>query len=246
MIHTISRGWLPVFIIAFWIVDGGTMSAQQSEEDGSPKEKVEGKIILQNEYIEDSNGRTFHDPSIFLSLGQVHLQVWGGEFTKGVEIGGFLRDARRSAYSAFYRFRDDFDHVVQVGTEQILGRGFVGFAGLRYIRIIPSNVGDRDLLQPAVGLDKYYGDYHFFSFRALRDPRDQIDEDDRYSFVLSNRWATHDKYLTLGLVPRTDGSTGWFVQGKWRWLRAGYGRFNRFDFTNIDRDIVNLGVELEF
>jgi len=80
-------------------------------------------MIVQWDHIIDSNDRTFEDLWGFLSYRQTHYQVWYGDFTKGAEIGGFLRDRRRSTWSAFYRYRKDFDHVVEIDTEQIVKKG---------------------------------------------------------------------------------------------------------------------------
>lgn len=198
-------------------------------------------VIAQTEYFEDSNDNTYLDPSVFVGWKQMHAQVWAGEFTKGAQLGGFLRDGRRSTYGAFYRYRQDADHVVDLSTEQLLGKGFVGYAGVRYIQVIDAKADDT-LWQPSVGFDKYYGGYSFFSFRAIHDPR----ESGRYSFVLANRLGLANKYLTLGVAPRTDGEVGWFVQTQWRWLRAGYGRFNQFDFTDLDREAFNIGLQFGF
>ncbi len=200
------------------------------------------KVIAQYEYIAESDGDTFDDPSLFLAYTPAHAQIWSGEFTLGAEIGGFLRDSRRSTYAAFYRFREDFDQVIEVSTEQLAGRGVVLFAGVRFIHAEDEAAEDRDMWEPRVGFDKYYGNYNFVSFRAVRDPR----KSGRYSFVLANRFGARDWYVTLGFVPRTDGDQGYFVQGKWRWLRAGFGRYNQFDFTDIDRTVFNVGLEWQY
>ncbi|NIM04903.1 MAG: hypothetical protein GTO55_03025 [Armatimonadetes bacterium] len=199
------------------------------------------RLILQHEYIRESGGRDFHDPSIFYFKNRFHAQVWLGEFTKGVEVGGYDKDKRGSAYSAFYRFRDGFDHILQVETEQITGTtGYVLALGARYIRVIP-DVGARNMVQFHVGADKYYGDYNFASLRAISDPR----RSGRWTFVLSNRFATEDSYVTLGVVPRTDGEVGYFMQAKQENLRFGVGHYSRFDFTQRNRTIYNLGWEWE-
>jgi hypothetical protein len=216
------------------------LAGTEDEPADAEAPRARAELIAQVEYIEDSTGRSFWDPSVFVSYRQAHAQLWAGEFTKGVEVGGYVPDRRRSTYAAFYRYRDDFDHVIDVSTEQLVGSGFVAYAGLRYIRVLDEAAEDRDLLQPTLGFDKYYGDYHFFSARVIRDPR----EDHELTFVLANRFArAAGRWLTLGVVPRTDGSTGWFVQGRWKIWRAGVGRFDRFDFTDIDRTVFNVGVQ---
>jgi hypothetical protein len=199
------------------------------------------RILLQNDYIRTSGGREFSDPSVFYSRGRFHTQVWAGDLTKGVEVGGYTKDARGSAYSAFYRFRDGYDHVLQVETEQLTGvKGWVAVAGARYIRVIPDD-GARHMVQFHLGADRYYGDYNFASLRAVSDPR----QSGRWTFVVSNRFATEDSHLTLGIVPRTDGEVGYFMQAKSKQLHFGVGRYSRFDFTQENRTIYNLGWEWE-
>jgi hypothetical protein len=218
------------------------MAPPPAPEKARERERAPVLLLPMVDYIEDSDGDTFWDPSVFAAWKNLAAQVWYGEFTKGLQFGGFLRDKRRSTYGGWYRFRHDFDHTVELNTEQVVGRGFVVAGALRFIRVIPEDVvEDRSLLEPRVGFDKYYRSYSFFSFRAIRDPR----FDGEYVFVISNRFALKDKWLTAGIVPRTDGELGWFVMGKWRWVRVGYGNYNRFDFTGIDRKIFTVGVELQ-
>ena len=199
-------------------------------------------LVIQNEYIEDSNGNTYHDPSVFVAHGQSHLQVWLGQFTKGFELGHYFRDTRRSTYDVLYRFRDGFDHAIDLSTGQVLSRGFTGVATLRFIRVIPSDAEDRNLIQPSLGFDKYYGDYHFAGFRAVQDPTQR----DRFTFVLLNRFAGHDRHVSFGIAPRTDGEVGYMVDTRLKWFRAGFGRFNRFDYTALDRTTFTVGVEARF
>ena len=200
-----------------------------------------GKIILQWDHLIDSDDRTFEDYWGFLSYKQMHVQAWDGEFTKGGEIGGFLRDHRRSTYSAFYRYRKDFDHVVELDTEQVLKKGFVLAGILRGIHVIPDNTGtDRDQLQYGSGFDYYWGDYDFFSFRAISDPR----AGGRWSFVSSARLQYGEPiYVQPGIVKHTDGSTGWFVNAKYKMLRLSAGKYNQFDWTETDRTIYSVGLE---
>ena len=119
----------------------------------------------------------------------------------GVEIGGYLRDHRRSTYGGYYRFRDDIDHVAQFETAQVLGKGFVGVASVRYIRPIPEEAeGGPNQVQFGAGFDWYHGDYDFLTFRVISDPR----EAGRYTFVLSHRFYLREwLYLEPAIMPRT-------------------------------------------
>ncbi len=202
-------------------------------------EAPQERLILQHEFIRESGGRELNDPSVYYSKDRFHMQAWYGDFTKGVELGGYEKDRRGSTYSTFYRFRQGFDHVLQVETEQKTGTpGVVFDLAVRYIHAIPEDVA-RNTFQFQIGADKYYGDYDFASLRAISDPR----RAGRWTFVLSNRWASEKSYLTAGLVPRTDGEIGYFVQGKHKSLLLGVGRYSRFDFTDRNRTTYLLGWE---
>jgi len=113
-----------------------------------------GRWIVQWDHIEDSNDQTFEDFWGFVSYKQVHFQVWSGEFTDGVEVGGYVKDHRRSTYAGLYRWRDGFDHVLQFDTEQILKGGFVWATMLRGIHVIPDDQpGGKNQFQFGTGLD---------------------------------------------------------------------------------------------
>ncbi|MEE9217978.1 MAG: hypothetical protein V3U98_02830 [Acidobacteriota bacterium] len=219
-----------------------------------------GKVILMWEHLEDDNqgggeDRDFEDFYTFVSYKQAHFQAWIGEFTDGFQIGGYLRDGRRSTYSGLYRFRNGFDHTLQFDTEQILGHGFVYAAMLRGIDVIHHDrkerdpalagerVGDDIQLQFGTGLDWYWGEYNFLTFRAISDPR----EGGRWSFITSHRFHNGEQiYVQPGYIIRTDRSTGWFVKGKIKAFVWMIGDYNRFDFADVDRTIYAAGVEIPY
>jgi hypothetical protein len=234
----------PVALALTLCVTGGPALAGQPPAEESRPAAPRGKVILAWDHLKDSNDRTFEDFSAFVSYRQSHLQVWSGEFTDGAEIGGYLKDSRRSTYAGLYRFRNRFDHVLQFETEQLLKHGFVLAGMLRGIHVIPDDPSvDENQVQFGTGFDWYRGDYDLLSFRAISDPR----EGGRWSFVTSYRLhRTEQYYVQPAFVIRTDRSTGWFVQGKIRWFRWMVGRFDRFDFTDVDRTIYSAGVELTY
>src|SRR3989442_5332185 len=96
--------------------------------------------------------------------------------------------------------------------EQIHKMGFELPALLRGIHGIPDNAPDaQNQLQYGSGLDYYWGDYDFLSFRAISDPR----QGGRWSFIASTRLHRGETiYFQPGLVKHTDGSTGSVLQGK--------------------------------
>ncbi|MCZ6695939.1 MAG: hypothetical protein O7A63_05280 [Acidobacteria bacterium] len=242
---------------ALGIVMGSTRTAEaaqpardEREEDRREDAKrnwppgKRGKVIAAWDHIEDSNDKEFEDFWAILSYKQSHFQVWSGEYTDGFQFGGYLKDDRRSTYSAFYRYRDDFDHVLQFDVEQVLPRGFVQATMLRGIRIIPDNTGeDRYQLQFGAGFDWYWGDYNFLTFRAISDPR----EGGRWTFITGHRFQrTEDFYVQPAIITRTDGTTGWLIRGKINYFRWMVGDFDRFDYTDIDRTIYSVGVEIPY
>jgi hypothetical protein len=214
-----------------------------------------GKAVVMWEHLEDSNDMDYEDFSAFVSWKQVHAQVWSGEYTDGFQVGGYLRDRRKSTYAAFYRYRDDFDHVVQFDTEQVLKKGFVIAGMLRFIRIVDfgtkqqeailsgEDIGDEEQIQVGAGFDWYWGDYNFLSFRAVNDPRDS----GRWSFITSHRFQNEPAfYIQPGVILRTDGEQGWFLRGKIKMFVWSVGDFDRFDWTDVDRTTYMAGVEIPF
>lgn len=200
-------------------------------------------VTLTGDVIEDSNDRTFLDKSIRIDYRQLHATGYLGNWQKGGEIGGYLLDRRRSAYDLFVRLREN-DRTVSIGTDQVLARGFVGKLQLRHVRIDEAEKpGDRtDLWVYGLGFDKYYGDYHYFTAVYYNDPR----EAGRFSVVMSNTFATPNGSLRLGVVPRSDGTRGYFASVKYRWLFLSYAYTREFDFATFDRRVFSLGVQMPF
>ena len=218
----------------------GSTPAPPKTKGAPAQDKPLGTVIIQWDHLVDSDDDTFEDFWGFLSYKQVHAQAWYGDFTKGGEVGGYLKDRRRSTYSALYRYRKDFDHVLQFDTEQILKNGFVAAGMLRNIHIPDPATEDRHMIQVGAGMDYYWGDYNFLSVRAISDPR----EGGRWSFVTSHRFQKDlSFYIQPGIVLHTDGSAGWFLQGRYKYFRWGAGKYDRFDFTDVDRTVYSAGLE---
>jgi hypothetical protein len=224
-----------------------------------------GKYAFWWDHYRDSNGNDFDDFSFFLSYKQVYTQVWSGQYTDGIEVGGYVKDHRKSSYGGFVRWRDDRDYVAQFDTGQVLGHGLVWVGSLRFIHVIPEFVdedpadgqpddadndgvpdpipGGQNQVQFGTGLDWYHGDYDFGTFRAISDPR----EGGRWTFQISHRWYHGEQfYIEPAILPRTDGTTNWFLRGKYKALVWLVGEFNQFDFTDIERKQVSLGLEFAY
>jgi len=200
-------------------------------------------VSLTLDHIVDSNGRTFLDKSLYLSYEQLYGIAFLGNWQKGGEVGGYFFDARRATYSSYARFRE-FDASYQIATEQPLSDAYVAKLQFRAVHISKlENKGDpRNLTVFGLGFDKYYGDYHYLSAMYYNDPR----ESGRFSIVLSNTFATKASYLRLGLVPRSDGTTGYFTTLKYRWALLGYAFTREFDFATFDRKVFTFGLSLPF
>ncbi len=223
-----------------------------------------GKYAFWWDHYRDSNDNDYNDFSFFISYKQVYTQVWSGQYTDGVEVGGYVKDHRKSSYGGMVRWRNGQDYVAQFDTGQVLGHGLVWVGSIRFIHVIPTTVDDdangipddsngdgipdgipggQNQVQFGTGLDWYHGDYDFGTFRAISDPR----EGGLWTFQFSHRFYHGPQfYIEPGWLPRTDGTTNWFLRGKYRafvWL---VGDFNQFDFTDIERKQVSLGLEFAY
>ena len=68
----------------------------------------------------------------------------------------------------------------------------------------------------------------------------------RHGEGISHTFATQDASLRLGIVPRTDGTVGYFGLAKYHWLFAGYAFTREFDFSTLDRRVITFGVQIPF
>lgn len=200
-------------------------------------------INMTYNYIKDSNDRIFHDKAIRIDYRQLYAVGYLGDWQRGGELGGYLLDSRRSSYDGYIRIRE-FDKTYHLGTEQVLREGYVAQFQIRYIHIDePEKPDDRtDLFVYGLGFVKYYGDYNYFSAIYYNDPR----KAGRFSVILSNTLATQNSSLRLGVVPRSDGTLGYFVVGKYRWFYMGYSYTREFDFATFDREVVTVGFQIPF
>jgi hypothetical protein len=204
-------------------------------------------ITLANDYIIDikdsGNHRTFQDKSIRIDYENIYITGYLGNFQHGAELGGYVKDFRRSVYNAQLRIRSN-DQTYQIGTEQLIHSGFVGRLELRYIHVEDLSPPDTkgNLFVYGIGFDKYYGDYNYFSATYYNDPR----ESGRFSIVLQNTIATRNSFFRLGIVPRNDGTIGYFATVKYHWVFVGYAFTKEFDFTTLDRRVITFGAQIPF
>jgi hypothetical protein len=202
-------------------------------------------VTLTADYIVDEGAqrRSFLDKQIRLDYRRVFVAGFLGDYQKGGEIGGSILDRRRSAYSLTVRRREN-DRMIQPSVEWIMGKGFVLKSEVRYIKVDEPEspiTGDR-LTVYGVGLDRYYGDYHYASLMYYTDPR----EGGRYSIILSNTWADLNRSLRLGLIPRSDRTVGYFLTARYHWLLIAYAYTREVDFTALDRRVATIGLQIPF
>ena len=169
----------------------------------------------------------------------VLLEVW--DFQQGQdqfrpEVGMHLRDFRRSSYSVEWRHEHD-DERVTLLSEQVLSDHLVGKAS-----IAPIFSPDSTSIVWSVGADYYWRSYDFASITVIRDPRGN----DLWAVPMRVRIATERNDWVQGTyVPASQRSNGWALDAKIRWLRIGFERNSRYDYTTQDNAIVTLGVEFE-
>lgn len=204
-------------------------------------------ITLSNDHIIDvkeaNRNRTFEDKTIRIDYKQIYGTWYLGNYQYGAEFGGHINDARRSSYSANLRVRSN-DSTYGIGTEQVLKAGFVGKVDLHYIHVAELSPPDtkHNLFVYGFGFDKYYGEYNYFTAMYYNDPR----EAGRFSIILSNTLSTKYFYLRLGLIPRNDGTLGYYGTVKYHWFFIGYAFTKEFDYTALDRRVASFGVQVPF
>ena len=186
---------------------------------------------------------SFLDKQIRLEYRRVFVAGFLGDYQKGWEIGGSILDPRGSAYSLTVR-RREHDRMIQPGVEWVLGQGVVLKSEVRFIEVDESEAPRTSdwLTVYGVGLDRYYGDYHYASLMYYTDPR----EGGRYSIILSNTWADLNRSLRLGLIPRSDRTVGYFMTARYHWLLIAYAYAREFDFTALDRRVATIGLQIPF
>jgi len=206
----------------------------------------EGVTLLNDHILDVNNGgdnSSYDDKSARVDYRQIYLTGYLGNFRTGWEGGGYVKDTRKSAYSGYGRFRD-VDRTYQIETDQVLKYGLVGKLEFRYIYLLsPETPTDpSNLYVYGAGLDKYYGDYNYLSVEYLNDPRNAS----RFSVIISNTFADEKSSLRLGVVPRSDGTVGYFGFAKYHWILLGYAFTREIDFSTLDRRVFTFGLQMPF
>jgi hypothetical protein len=188
-----------------------------------------------SDHNDNRNWLAYWAPGPFHAL----LEVWDfeeGEDQFRPEVGMHLRDFRRSSYSVEWR-HEHGDERVTFASEQVLSDHLVGRAS-----IAPIFSPDSTSVVWSVGADWYWRSYDFASLTVIRDPRG----DDLWAVPMRVRIATdRNDWVQATYVPASKRSNGWALDAKIRWLRIGFERNSRYDYTTQDNAIVTLGVEIE-
>lgn len=190
-------------------------------------------------YWQFSNDNDLRDYLIYYVPGPFHvtLEYWDPDFGPDQfrpEIGLHLRDARGSVYTVQWRHENQQERF-WLETEQILEAGLVGRAS-----ISPIVATNETVVVYAVGADYYWGSYHFGSGTIILDPR----EGGLLVVPLRVRLATEENdWLQLGISPASKRTWGWSVDLRYRGVRLGVERNDRYDFTVNDNLVFTVGIE---
>lgn len=169
----------------------------------------------------------------------VGLEAWqpvsGGDLRVRPEAGVMWRDVEsHTAYHLDWRHEQPFERFT-LGAERVLGRGWVAKAEVATL----ANADSSQFVYRG-GFDRYWGSYHFWSAEVVRDPRDG----GLWAFPVRVRLATESNdWVQATVVKASQRTTGWALDARWRLLRVGVERNNRFDFTNRDNVIWSAGLE---
>jgi len=92
------------------------------------------------------------------------------------------------------------------------------------------------------GLDYYWRSYDWATIGIVHDPRGN----DLWTVPMRVRFATErNDWLQLSYIPASKRTNGYAIDAKIRWLRLGFERNSRYDYTTQDNAIVTAGVEFE-
>lgn len=189
-----------------------------------------------------SNHNDLRDVLAYWAPGPFHVQLEYWDFVDDQtkdrfrpEVGIHLRDARRSVYTLQYRHEGEQERFWAM-TDQVIGDRLVG--RLEVSPIVPHEGNTQVVL--GAGLDVYWRSYDFAQVTVYRDPR----AGGLWVVPMRVRFANEaNDWFQVTVAPASRRTVGWAVDGKWRWLRAGVERNNRYDFTTLDNVITTIGFE---
>jgi hypothetical protein len=205
---------------------------------------LKGRLGGQYRYWNMSDGNDLRDILGYFAARSWHVQLEYWDFVSHdtddqfrPEVGLHLHDKRNSVYSVIYRHEHTQERV-WFGTDQVLTSHLVG-------RVLGSPIISHDhgtLWVVSGGADYYWKSWNFASFDVIRDPR----QAGLWVYPMRVRLANEaNDWVQVTLAPASQQTLGWAIDVKKRWVRLGYERNNRYDFTQVNNDIFTVGFEVE-
>jgi hypothetical protein len=206
---------------------------------GAVAQAAPARVGAQFRYWDFTGGNDLRDPIVYWAPGPFHVTLEYWDFVRGEdqfrpEIGIHLRDSRRSVYTVQWR-HERHQERFWLGTDQVLSDHWVGRA-----EVSPIVAEDRTDVVWSWGADYYWASFSFASAAVIRDPR----EGGLWVVPVRVRFANEaDDWVQATFAPASKRTVGWALDAKFRWLRVGVERNNRYDFTRLDNLIWTAGVE---
>ena len=201
-----------------------------------------GQVGGQYRYWTVSDGNDLRDVLLYWAAKRVHVQLEHWDFVDPgtsdqfrPEVGLHLHDPRKGVYTVQWRHERRQERF-WLGTDQILSDHIVCRA-----QVSPIVATDSTLWVASLGADVYWKSWNFLSVDVIRDPR------------LAGLWVVPmrarlaneaNDWIQLTFAPASQGTVGWAIDVKKRWVRLGVERNNRFDFTRLDNTIISAGFEV--
>jgi hypothetical protein len=199
-------------------------------------------VGAQYRYWDFERGSDMHDYLAYWVPGPFHVQLEVWDFEDGndqfrPEIGLHLRDRRNSVYTLQWRHERRQERF-WIGTDQVLADHWVGRA-----EVSPIVGRDSTDWVFSAGADYYWASWNFASATVIRDPR----QGGLWVVPLRVRLASEaNDWVQATVAPASERTLGWALDAKWRIVRVGVERNNRYDFTAVDNVIWTVGLEWTF
>lgn len=205
--------------------------------------EMSGRLGGQYRYWNMSDGNDLRDVLAYWAARSWHVQLEYWDFVSPEtddqfrpELGLHLHDRRNGVYTIQYR-HERHQERLWFGTDQVLTDHLVA-------RVMLSPIVSHDngtLWVYSAGADYYWKSWNFASFDVIRDPR----QAGLWVYPMRVRLANEaNDWVQVTLSPASQQSLGWAIDVKKRWVRLGYERNNRYDFTQVNNDIFTVGFEL--
>jgi len=206
---------------------------------------MSGRLGGQFRYWNFSDGNDLRDVLAYWAARSWHVQLEYWDFVNQdtddqfrPEVGLHLHDRRNGVYTIQYR-HERHQERLWFGTDQVLTDHVVA-------RVVASPIISQDngtLWVYSAGADYYWKSWDVASFDVIRDPR----QAGLWVYPMRVRLANEaNDWVQVTVSPASQQSLGWAIDVKKRWVRLGYERNNRYDFTQVNNDIFTVGFELAF